>query len=319
MSERSATLLARTIGGRFRLDEWLGEGAMGVVYRGTHLGLDRPIAVKVLRSRYTDDPQVAKRFDREAVAMSRLDHPHCVRVLDAGTTEDRRKYIVMEYLDGVELRDLIGEPMPVGRAVALMQQVFAALEHAHRRGFVHRDLKPENVFVVKGDHDEDVVKIVDFGLVKILDPQSEKERLTRQGMVFGTPAYMSPEQTAGGPVDLRADLYAAGVVFHELLTGEQPFQADEPGFVLNMHLVKPPPPLPETVPEPVQAVVFKLMAKAIADRYGTAAEARTALKEAISPKRRRNHPMVFMQPKPRQPRPPRRHHARHRTPGRLRS
>jgi serine/threonine protein kinase len=219
-----------------------------------------------------------------------------VRVFDAGTTEDRHKYIVMEFLAGVELRELIVEAMPVARAVDLMKQIFAALDHAHRRGFVHRDLKPENVFVVQGDQGEDVVKIVDFGLVKILDPQGDKERLTGVGMVFGTPAYMSPEQTAAGKVDLRADLYAAGVVFHELLNGEQPFRAEQPGFVLRMHLIKEPPPLPDTVPEAVQAVVFRLMAKAASDRFGSAAEAGTALEQAYTPRPRRSHPMVFLQP-----------------------
>jgi serine/threonine protein kinase len=272
-------LVGQIIGERYRIDALLGEGGMGAVFRATHLGLGRPVAVKVLHPRLSDDDHIAKRFDREALAVSKLDHPNCVQVIDFGTTRKGMKYLVMQLLEGKELRDLTGVALPIEQVVYLGLQVLRALEHAHKRGLVHRDLKPENIFIVQDDDGNEVVKLVDFGIVKLLE-DAPAERLTRMGMAFGTPTYMSPEQAAGGTIDARTDLYAVGVMLYELLTGVPPFQADEPGILMRMQILSDPPPLPETVPKAVADLVLRLLAKEPPDRYPDAREARRALAAA---------------------------------------
>jgi serine/threonine protein kinase len=275
----SHPLVGQIIGERYRIEALLGEGGMGAVFRATHLGLGRPVAVKVLHPRLSADDNIAKRFDREALAVSKLDHPNCVQVIDFGTTRKGMKYLVMQFLEGKELRDLTGVALPIEQVVYLGIQVLRALEHAHKRGLVHRDLKPENIFLVQDDDGNEVVKLVDFGIVKLLE-DTPQEKLTRLGMAFGTPTYMSPEQAAGGVIDPRTDLYSVGVLLHELLTGAPPFEADEPGILLRMHILADPPPLPDTVPRAVVAVVAKLLAKDPGDRYPDAREARRALAAA---------------------------------------
>ncbi|MBC8068948.1 MAG: serine/threonine protein kinase, partial [Deltaproteobacteria bacterium] len=178
------------------------------------------------------------------------------------------KYIVMQLLDGHELRRLLGSPLPPQRAVALALQLLRGLDHAHRRGLVHRDLKPENVFVVRDDDGNERLVLVDFGIVKLLTPSEAK--LTRAGQVFGTPRYMSPEQVSGGKIDARADLYALGVVLYEMLAGTPPFDADQAGMLMRMHMIADPPPLPDTVPAPIRAVVSRLLEKRADDRFPTA-------------------------------------------------
>ena len=273
--------IGQVLAERYRIDARLGDGGMGTVYRGHHLALDRPVAVKLLHARLTRDASVAKRFDREALAASKLDHPNCVRMLDAGSADNGTKYLVMELLEGRELHTPGEGPVPLARAAALVVQILRALEHAHRRGLVHRDLKPENVFIVRDDDGGELVKLVDFGIVKLLGGDANAEALTRAGLVFGTPRYMSPEQVAGGKIDERADLYAVGVILHQLLAGTPPFDADEPGILLRMHLVADPPTLPDDVPAPVRDVVAKLLAKSPKDRPASAREARELLEAAL--------------------------------------
>lgn len=276
-------LLGQVLAGRYRLDRELGRGGMGAVFRAHHLALDRPVAVKVLHARLTSDPMVAKRFDREALAASKLDHPNCVQMLDAGTTEEGVKYLVMQLLEGRELADVLdGVPMPLPRALDLAGQMLRGLEHAHKRGLVHRDLKPENVFLTEDEDGREQVKLVDFGIVKLLAGSGSAEALTRAGLVFGTPRYMSPEQAAGGKIDERADLYAVGVILHEMIAGAPPFDADEAGILLRMHLIADPPPLPESVPAHLRAVVARLLEKSPGDRFASAREVRDAL-EAPAP------------------------------------
>jgi hypothetical protein len=274
-------LVGQIIGDRYRIDALLGEGGMGAVFRATHLGLGRPVAVKVLHPRLSDDEHIAKRFDREALAVSKLDHPNCVQVIDFGTTRKGMKYLVMQFLEGKELREITGVALPVEQAVYFGMQVLRALEHAHKRGLVHRDLKPENIFLVQDDDGNQVIKLVDFGIVKLLE-DAPTEKLTRIGMAFGTPTYMSPEQAAGGKIDARTDLYAVGVVLYELLTGVPPFTADEPGILMRMQILADPPPLPDTVPRALATVVEKLLAKEPHDRYADAREARRALTAAYT-------------------------------------
>ena len=273
-------LIGQVLGDRYRIEALLGEGGMGAVFRARHLSLDRAVAVKVLKPSLSDDEQVAKRFDREALAVSKLDHPNCVQVIDFGTTPKGMKYLVMQYLEGKELRELTGVSLPVEQAVSIGVQVLRALEHAHKRGLVHRDLKPENIFLVRDDDGQDMVKLVDFGIVKLLEGAGQ-EKLTRMGMAFGTPTYMSPEQAAGGTIDERTDLYAVGVLLYEMLTGAPPFDADEPGILLRMHILADPPPLPDTIPAPVAQVVSRLLAKEPGERYADAHEARCALAASL--------------------------------------
>jgi hypothetical protein len=277
----SHPLVGEVVGERYRIEALLGEGGMGAVFRARHLSLDRPVALKVLHPRLVEDAQVQQRFEREALAISKLDHPNCVRVMDFGTTPAGMKYLVMPFLEGQELRELTGVALPTEQVVELGVQILQALDHAHKRGLVHRDLKPENIFLVRDDDDRHVVKLVDFGIVKLLESEG-LAKLTRAGMAFGTPTYMSPEQAAGGKIDERTDLYSVGVILYELLTGVPPFTADEPAILMRMQILTDPPPLPETVPRPLADVVLKLLGKEPHERYATARDARRALVAAAA-------------------------------------
>lgn len=255
----------------------LGRGGMGAVYRARQLPLGRPVAIKVLTGIAEARPELGARFEREALALSRLDHPNCIGLLDYGITDEHRRYLVMPLLEGTELRAMMGTPMVPARAVALVRQILLGLEHAHRRGVVHRDLKPENVFVTVGDHGEEIVKLVDFGLAKLLEDTDDRQGLTRAGFVFGTPMYMSPEQAAGGLIDEGTDLYAAGVLLYELLCGKPPFDTQDVVMLLRQQMLAPVPPLPDAVPAELRRVVERLLEKDRGHRFADARLAREAL------------------------------------------
>jgi len=274
-------LVGHVLADRYRIEAQLGEGGMGTVYRAHHLGLDCPVAVKMLHPELTADREVAQRFDREAIALSKLDHPNCLRVLDAGTSPAGAKYIVMPLLAGQELRALIDGPLALPRAVDLAVQILRGLEHAHRRGLIHRDLKPENVFVGHDDDGREVAKLVDFGIVKMLAQGTGVKTLTRAGLVFGTPRYMSPEQVTGGKIDERTDLYAVGVLLYEMIAGIPPFDAEDVGMLMRMQILADVPALPETVPPAVVEVVGKLLEKSPNDRPKSAKEVRESLELAL--------------------------------------
>jgi serine/threonine protein kinase len=273
-------LIGSVFADRYRIERMLGEGGMGTVYRAHHTGLDCAVAVKVLRPGLTADPVISRRFDREAVALSKLDHPNCLRVLDAGTAPTGAKYIVMPLLEGRELRALLGTPLPTTRALDLAIQILRGLEHAHRRGMIHRDLKPENVLVVVDDYGHDVAKLVDFGIVKMLLDDGGAEPLTRVGLVFGTPRYMSPEQVTGGRITESTDLYSVGIILFEMLTGAAPFDADDAGMLMRMQILGDVPALPETVPPAVATIVRRLLEKSPGDRFASAGDVREALESA---------------------------------------
>jgi eukaryotic-like serine/threonine-protein kinase len=271
-------LVGSTIHERYRVESLLGVGGMGAVFKAHHVGLGRDVAIKVLHPEFGRDPSVGKRFEREATSASRLDHPNCVRVTDFGTTGSGTSYLVMELLAGTELEIRLGQPWPPQVMIATAKQILAGLEHAHHFGIVHRDLKPANVYLAKDYRDEEVVKLVDFGIAKLLDEQGV-EKLTREGVVFGTPRYMSPEQATGGKIDERTDLYAAGLIFYEMLAGSGPFDTKDTAQLLRMQIMAPPPPLPDSVPASLAKVVEKLLEKSKAHRYAQARDVIAALDE----------------------------------------
>jgi serine/threonine protein kinase len=259
-------LVGSTLAGRFELAELIGEGGSGVVYRARQLSLDRVVAVKVLNLRASSDPAWVQRFHNEARAAARLAHPNTIRLIDFGQTDDGRLFIAMELLHGRSLRHLleVGPPPTAERALRIVSQICASLAEAHSHGIIHRDIKPENVFI----DDQDLVKVLDFSIAKLATPEAQ---VTRDGAIFGTPEYMSPEQCRGAAVDVRSDLYAVGVVAYELLSGRAPFAASSPTEVVMMHLRAPPPPLPE-LPEGVAALVLRALAKDPARRPQSASE-----------------------------------------------
>ena len=276
-------LAGQILDGRYRVVEPVGKGAMGSVYRGEHLKLGRVVAIKVINEHVPSGMSSRARFEREAKAMAKLEHPNCASVLDVGLYEDM-PYVVMDFVSGEALTELVKSgPIPVERAVEIMRQVLSGLGHAHEHGIVHRDIKPANIVLSQkaglGDH----VKILDFGLAKF---NEETSNLT-SGVVVGTPYYMAPEQILGRPIDHRVDLYACGVTLFELVTGTRPFRSasNEPTQVCMMHLNVEPPRLADLMPGrafgALEDVVARALAKSPAQRFASAAEFRTALADAI--------------------------------------
>jgi len=269
-------LVGRTIADRYRVDELLGSGGMGAVFKGHHIGLERDVAIKVLHPSLGHDPEISARFDREARSASRLDHPNCVSVTDYGSTEDDMKFMVMQLLEGTELGRVLGKPLAPLRAIELVLQIVRGLEHAHAQGVVHRDIKPENVFITRDHSGREVLKLVDFGIAKIMTVDGGK-RMTQVGLVFGTPAYMSPEQAAGIEADERADLYSVGVMLYEMLAGKPPFDSPDPVVLVRMQITADPQPLPSDVPPVLAACVERLLAKNRVERFQSATEVREVL------------------------------------------
>ena len=213
-------LVGQVVLDRYQVDAELGHGAMGVVYRGKHVKLERPVAIKVMHDHLVHERMLVERFRREAQLAGRLRHQNVVAVIDVGELPDKRQVMVMELASGKSLADLMEKPLPRERMTKLLAQLLKGLDHAHGEGLVHRDLKPENVIVEAGD----VARIVDFGIAVLREPEDDNERLTASGMIVGTPLYMAPEQAQGEDVDHRADLYALGVILYELLAGKPPFE-----------------------------------------------------------------------------------------------
>ncbi len=275
---------------RYRVVALLGMGGMGAVYRVEHVHMRKELALKVLHADAARMPEIVSRFEREAIAASSIAHPNVAAATDFGKLEDGAFFLVLELVDGRSLRDeLAGGPLVPERAIRIVRAIVAAVAAAHDKGIVHRDLKPENIMLVKRDGDDDFVKVLDFGIAKVAEPDSPRvgagaHALTRLGTIMGTPGYMSPEQALGQTVDARSDLYSLGVIFHELLVGECPFTGSAVS-VLRKHLVEPPPPLPSGVTagasDGLQAVLHRLLAKEPAARFQTATEVADALDEVM--------------------------------------
>ena len=276
-------LLGRVFDGKYRLDERLGGGGMGTVYRATHLLIDRPVAIKVLSQRFVGDTTATERFRREARAAGRMQHPNAVSVTDFGATTDGYLYIVMELLEGRTLRDLLAReaPLDVARAVSIMLQTCAAVGAAHDGGLIHRDLKPANIFIEQRPNTPAVVKVLDFGVAKFaVEEQADDDyqTLTQVGAIIGTPRYMSPEQCSGsGGVTPASDVYSLGIILYEMLSGVVPFNAETPLAIALRHVSEEPRPLHEivpAVPEKLEAIVHKTLAKRPSDRFADANELR---------------------------------------------
>jgi serine/threonine-protein kinase len=283
-------LLSRTLGGRYRLEAILSAGRGSAVFEATDTQMHRKVAVKILRPQ----SEVSRsRFEREAEALSRLQHPNTLTIFDFGTADDGMLYMVSELLCGASLKDVLAAegPMSPRRALRIAMQIAGSLAGAHKVGIVHRDIKPSNIFLVEYDGSPDFVKVLDFGVAKLmhpeLDPVLSEQDITAMGVIVGTPIYMPPEQFASGPVDGRVDIYSVGVVFFEMLTGEPPFK--EPDLIrqCRAHLMDPVPPLDakndsgaRVVHPAIEAAVLKMLGKEPADRFQTAEAMRLALLDA---------------------------------------
>jgi len=274
------------VGDRYRIVSRLGVGGMGAVYRAEHTMMRRDLAIKVLLPELGGKEEFARRFEREAESASRLTHPNIITVTDFGRTAEGSLFLVMEFLAGESLSEAIaGGPMPLARALAIIRQILRALEHAHAAGVVHRDLKPENIMLVERDGQRDVVKILDFGIAKVTQPQSAGEALTQAGVIFGTPEYLSPEQALGEAVDARADIYAAGVILYEMLVGRRPFENEDKVKIISMHLSHAPPRMRDAnpavdVPLPLEQAIMQALEKSREHRFATATAFLQALEDA---------------------------------------
>jgi serine/threonine protein kinase len=297
------------VAGKYRLLDIIGEGGMGVVYLAEHNLIEKRVALKVLRAEYSSKPEVVGRFQQEAISASRIKHPNVLDVFDFGKLEDGSFFLAMEYLQG---RDLAGEltettTLQPDRVLRIALQMTRALAAAHTRGVVHRDLKPENVFLHQTEDGDEIVKIVDFGIAQLKGKEENAEgaerrrRLTRTGMIFGTPEYMSPEQAAGRSVDLRSDIYAVGVMLYEMFTGAVPFTGTSFMAVLSAHLTQTVPPMRRYFPElsispELEAAVMRALEKEPDARFQSMRELATALQQ--TPEGRVANPLSGLLPLP---------------------
>ena len=272
------------IAGRFRIEGVIGTGGMGTVYRATHLGLERPVAVKIIRPEFAGDRDVADRFLREARTMAKLRHEHAAMIFDAGNLPDGRHFIIMEFVEGLTLSDALAKdgPFAPSRAVEISLQICEVLEEAHKLGIIHRDLKPSNIML----NDRGVI-VLDFGVAKVLASTADvtsTHATTGSGQIVGTPRYMSPEQCLGQRVGARSDLYSLGVLLYEMLAGRPPFVDALPSAVLVKQATAAPPPLfqlRKDIPRPLALAVHSLLAKRADDRPRTAADARKLLAHSL--------------------------------------
>ncbi|MDI1442760.1 serine/threonine-protein kinase [Polyangium sp. 6x1] len=302
--ERARGMIDRVISDRYRIRELIAMGGMGAVYRGEHLLLKKRIAIKILHPETENLPELVKRFEREAIAGAHIQHPNVASATDFGKLPDGSYFLVLEYVKGKTLNQLLQDgPLSPRRAARLTRQLASALDAIHRLDIVHRDLKPRNIMIVDGP--ADIVKIIDLGLAKVkvnelsagdrerqdsrasIGDEDEYGTLTVAGTIFGTIAYLSPEAADGmDAVDARSDLYALGLMFYEMLSGKHPFTAVNPVELFMQHRFQPPPAISErcpgvTVPEPLEAVARKLLEKQPANRYQTGLELAAAIDEAL--------------------------------------
>ena len=269
-------LAGKTLG-QYQILEQLGQGGMASVFKAHQPSLNRFVAVKVLPAQLALTSGFSERFVREAQTVAQLNHPNILPVIDFGQDQGL-SYIAMKYVAGGTLRERLGQPMELERVIHFIEQVAAALDHAHSRGILHRDIKPSNVLLDEGDW----VQLADFGLAKLI---ASDEKLTGSGLGVGTPAYMAPEQSQGSSVDHRADIYSLGVVVYEMTTGQLPFEAETPMAVVIKHVTESPPPPCQnnpTLPQALDDIILKALHKTPSQRYASAGALARALKETIA-------------------------------------
>src|SRR6188768_4079509 len=276
------------LGGQFRVLEKIGTGGMGSVYKAEQPAMNRMVAIKILHPKLAGRKDLTARFRREARAMSQLTHPNTVKVFMYGELEDDGSlYIVMEMLEGRNLNQCVRRegPMPTARAIPVLIQVCGALQEAHDLGIVHRDLKPENIFLSTQGGIVDFPKVLDFGLAKVTERQMQPGSviLTQEGMVFGTPEFMSPEQAQGRTLDARSDIYSLAVILYELLTGKLPFSARTPMEYIQKHVTEPVLSFAERAPDKqfpagLEATIVRALSKRPEERFQTAADFAEALR-----------------------------------------
>ena len=280
-------LVGTVVAGKYRIIKLLGEGGMGCVYQAEQkLGTTaRKVALKTLHKHLSHDQNIKDRFDREAGTIAALEHPNTIQVFDFGTMEDGTLYLVMEFVQGRSVADILEKdgPMPPERVLNIMRQVTGSLEEAHGHGIVHRDLKPDNVVLAERAGVKDWVEVLDFGIAKRSSEHDPNEaKLTQQGMVLGTPPYMSPEQFTGQPIDLRSDIYSLGVMTYEMLVGKYPFEANTAWEWASKHMTEAPRPI-ETqalgahVPERMRNAIKRALEKNPAARFASVKEYYEAL------------------------------------------
>ncbi|MFK7985160.1 MAG: protein kinase [Sandaracinaceae bacterium] len=285
--ERRDPYIGQTLLDQFKIEEKIGAGGMGSVYRARQRTLDRDVAIKILHPELANNHDAVRRFKREARVCTALDHPNVVRVFLFGQLKDGSLYIVMEHLKGRSLLDVIRSEgaLPVHRALHVATQICDGVGEAHAQGVVHRDLKPENVVLVEKARDPDFVKVLDFGIARVLWGDDQTHATTQSGLVFGTARYISPEGAAGESTDVRSDVYSLGVISYQLLCGETPFDAPSPVAMLMKHIHTDPPHLlghsrARHVPDAVADVVMRALSKNPEGRYDDAHAYADALRAA---------------------------------------
>ncbi len=273
--DRIDSLIGQVIGGHYQLISLVGRGGMSAVFKARHQLLEKIVALKVLIPHFRLDRQMLLRFQQEAISVSRLDHKNIIKIYEFAVPDDQEPYLVMDFVRGASLSDEIEQGrLPAARAINIFDQICDALSHAHKMGVIHRDLKPSNIMLVREQDGSEVVKIVDFGIAKILAPEETDAKLTRTGEIFGSPLYMSPEQCLGKTLDARSDIYSLGCVIFETLTGEPPFAGLNVLDTVHQHIYEPPPLIEQTGvtlerSAAVNAIILKCLAKSPADRYQT--------------------------------------------------
>ena len=280
----SDPLLGRTLNGKYRISEKLGEGSMGSVYLAEHIGLQKRVALKVLHSDLLVGEDAVQRFRREGIAAGKFSHPNAIQIFDFDEADGSVFFLAMEFIQGPNLKEFLARhgPLEAPRAIEVIRQVLQALAEAHTHGIVHRDLKPENIMILEGSGGQLTVKVLDFGLSKLVNRPVGASLQTMPGVIMGTPLYMAPEQAGGEVVDARSDLYAVGLILYELMAGASPYAGESFTEIIIKQATEMPPPLAEArpglrVPADLDAILQKSLAKQKEDRFQSCAEMLEAL------------------------------------------